>query len=462
MSILSKKGVSTPVGSVVPDIDGQIFFDQSQTPAVAYIAVTEGDANSWIPFGSGGGGGGGSLYQGLLDPNAGTFQEPSSDRTGKYWMASADGTVTFSGGGSEVVKLGDIIFYSQDEANEAFEGAVSIISSTQWLATDSDFEFATPNQAAEINQIASRHVIRSFVVEALATVSSGGGGGGGVPILDGLGSPVGLITSEIKGQVYIDTGSRIAWIYSAGFSSNTFWRAIGGTRFHASADPTGFDPQYDGQIAIRLDTKEVYIGLIGGDNTSWVKISDDQATETVQGSILIADSAEVSAGTDDTKAVTPAKLKSVTNALSSKSVTRLADKVATTYTKADLQGMSTLIVDLATYETAPVQELTFDISSLANDEEVAFDFDVVLKDHEGADTTVTLLAEQFEEFIYDAAITAEAIITNADSLEFKGKNKIVQMRCKVIRLYNENVISTYVTFTMRGVITIPDGIFMES
>lgn len=129
-----------------------------------------------------------------------------------------------------------------------------------------------------------------------------------------------------------------------------------GTIFGTSPDPDTVVEIGDVFVA-KVDNASAY------DYTQWIvlQVNKDQATETTLGLVKIADQTTVNAGTDDTEAVTPLKLKTYLDASVGGYSANIGDGILTTFPLT--HGLGTRDVIVAVYDNATYEEVMVDISA---------------------------------------------------------------------------------------------------
>jgi hypothetical protein len=117
------------------------------------------------------------------------------------------------------------------------------------------------------------------------------------------------------------------------------------------------------------------------------------ATESISGTVMVATAAEVTAGTDDTSAVTPLKLETVTTAIN----TAIAAKQASSAVLTTIAGLSPANKDVLQYESTAWSHRT--PAQLAADLVAAYQF---------------LAAQLYSGSAYAAAVGAQSYVGATD------------------------------------------------
>ena len=139
-------------------------------------------------------------------------------------------------------------------------------------------------------------------------------------VIDGLGTPTG--SNQAVNKSYVDSLVNTSIKSPDGFntaSDGSYPTNYKGTGAVASGDSFYITSVANGTAVggATVNVGDMLIALVdapGNTDANWTIIESnrDQATETVKGVARIATASEISAGTDDTTIVTPAKLASVT------------------------------------------------------------------------------------------------------------------------------------------------------
>jgi hypothetical protein len=109
----------------------------------------------------------------------------------------------------------------------------------------------------------------------------------------------------------------------------------------------------------------VIIAKINSASTSsaadWIQleVNRDQATESTLGLVRIADQTAVNAGTDDTEAITPLKLKTYLDANVGGYTTLIGNGTNTSFNV--IHGLNTAALIIAVYDNATGEEVMVDI-----------------------------------------------------------------------------------------------------
>ena len=116
---------------------------------------------------------------------------------------------------------------------------------------------------------------------------------------------------------------------------------------------------------VAFNVGDVIIAKINSASTSsaadWIQleVNRDQATETTLGLVRIADQTAVNAGTDDTEAITPLKLKTYLDANVGGYTTLIGNGASTSFNV--IHGLNTAALIIAVYDNATGEEVMVDI-----------------------------------------------------------------------------------------------------
>jgi hypothetical protein len=116
---------------------------------------------------------------------------------------------------------------------------------------------------------------------------------------------------------------------------------------------------------VAFNVGDVIIAKVNSASTSsaadWIQleVNRDQATETTLGLVRIADQTAVNAGTDDTEAVTPLKLKTYLDANVGGYTTLIGNGTNTSYNV--IHGLNTAALIIAVYDNITGEEVMVDI-----------------------------------------------------------------------------------------------------
>lgn len=122
---------------------------------------------------------------------------------------------------------------------------------------------------------------------------------------------------------------------------------------------------------IAIEVGDVFVAKIDSATNSaaeWIVLqtNKDQATETVLGLVRIADQSTVNAGTDDTEAVTPLKLKTYLDAAVGGYAANVGDGGSTTFVLAHNLGTRDVII--AIYDNSTYEEVMADVAVTSTSE----------------------------------------------------------------------------------------------